>query len=76
MKAIDLAKVLYSALSKQDIIQLTCPDNLLIVDKVNCDKDKQFVDDKCVECWNKEVSDKRSEWLINSKKMCDLMGCD
>ena len=76
MKAIELAKVLYPALSNQDIIEQTCPDNLLIVDKVSCSKTKQFVDDVCAKCWDKEVSEKRAEWLIQAKKMCDLMGCD
>ena len=76
MKAIELAKVLYPSLSKQDIIELTCPDSLLIIDKISCSKTKQFVDDVCVKCWNKEVSEKRADWLIQSKKMCDLMRCD
>lgn len=73
MKAIDLAKILYPALGKQDFIELTCPDNLFIVEKVKCNKEKYFVDNECEECWNKEVSQKRADWLIESKKLRDLM---
>lgn len=73
MKTIDLAKQLYPALSKQDFIVMTCPDNLHIVDKVDCDKTKSFVDDKCIDCWNVEVSQTRIDWLVECKKMCDLM---
>ena len=75
MKAIELAKVLYPALSNQDIIEQTCPDTLLIVDKISCSKTKQFVDDSCIQCWNRDVSEKKADWLIQAKKMCDLM-CD
>lgn len=74
MKAYELAKQLYPALSKDDFIQQTCPDNLFILDKISCSKTKQFVDDVCVKCWNKEVSEKRIEFLLEVKRMCDLMG--
>lgn len=73
MKAIDLAKKLYPALSKKDIIQQTCPDYLLIVEKVDCKRDKQFVCEECEKCWDTEVSDVRADWLITSKQLCDLM---
>lgn len=73
MKAIELAKKLYPALSKDDFIQQTCPDNLLITKKLDCKKDKTVVDHECINCWNQEVSDARADWLINSKKLCDLM---
>ena len=75
MKAYELAKLLYPALSKDDFIQQTCPDNLFTVDKISCSKTKQFVDDACVRCWEQEVSQARTNWLIESKRMCDLMGC-
>lgn len=75
MTALDLAKKLYPALSKQDFIEQTCPDNLFLVDKISCSKTKQFVDDACIKCWNKEVTKERADWLIESKRMCDLMGC-
>ena len=73
MKAIDLAKILYPGLSKQDFIQQTCPDNLLITKKLSCLKNKTSVDNDCIECWNQEVSEERVKWLINSKKISDLM---
>ncbi len=73
MKAIDLAKQLYPALSKQDFIVMTCPDNLHIVDKIDCRKDKTFVDDECIDCWNVEVTQSRVDWLVKCKEMCDLM---
>lgn len=75
MKAYELAKQLYPALNKDDFIQQTCPDNLFIVDKISCSKTKQFVDDACVGCWSKEVSEKRIEFLLEVKRMCNLMGC-
>lgn len=73
MKTIDLTKQLYPALSKQDFIVMTYPNNLHIVDKIDCSKDKLVVDDECVNCWNVEVSQARIDWLIECKKMCDLM---
>jgi hypothetical protein len=48
---------------------------LFSVDKISCSKTKQFVDDACIKCWNKEVTKERADWLIESKRMCDLMGC-
>lgn len=74
MKAYELAKQLYPALNKDDFIQQTCPDNLFLVDKISCSKTKQFVDDACIKCWNKEVTKERADRLIESKRMCDLMG--
>lgn len=68
MKAIDLVKQLYPALSKQDFIVMTYPDNLHIVDKIDCSKDKLVVDDECVDCWNVEVSQSRIDWLVECKK--------
>lgn len=75
MTALDLAKKLYPALSKQDFIAETCPDNLFLVDKISCSKSKLFVDDACIKCWNREVTKIKEDWLIEAKKMCDLMGC-
>lgn len=75
MKAIDLAKQLYPALGKKDFIAMTCPDNLHIVDKIDCKKDKTTVDNECINCWNVEVSQARIDWLVECRKMCDLM-CD
>ena len=69
MKAIDLAKQLYPALSKQDFIAMTCPDSLHIVDKIDCRKDKSTVDDECIDCWNVEVSQTRVDWLVKCKEM-------
>lgn len=54
MKAIDLAKQLYPALSRLDIIQQACPDNLHIVDKIDCSKDKITVDNGCSDKWFKK----------------------
>lgn len=73
MKAIDVAKEMYPALSRKDIISLTCPDNLLIVPKLTCDKTKEIVDDECVTCWNTEISQARADWLIQSRKIMELM---
>ena len=68
MKAIDLAKQLYPALSKQDFIAMTCPDSLHIVDRIDCSKDKLVVDNECINCWNVEVSQSRVDWLVERKK--------
>ena len=73
MKAIELAKVLYPALSKDDFIQQTCPDHLLIINEIECKKNKKYVDDECMNCWDMEISDKRAEWLIEAKKIRDLL---
>lgn len=73
MKVIDVAKEMYPALSKQDILELTCPDNLLIVPKLLCDKTKEVVDDECIACWNVEISQARADWLIQSRKIMELM---
>jgi hypothetical protein len=73
MKAIDLVKKLYPGLSKNDFIQQTCPDNLLIVEKINCSKDKNMICQECIDCWNQEVSSARADWLITSKQLSDLM---
>ena len=73
MRACELAKLLYPSLSKNDFIQLTCPDILLICDKIECKKDKNCIDTECIDCWNREVKDARVEWLLESKKMCDFM---
>ena len=75
MNALDLAKKLYPALSKLDFIQQTCPDTLQICDKINCAKNKRLLDQLCIECWEREVSQKRADWLIEAKKMCDMIGC-
>lgn len=75
MKAIDLAKQLYPALGKKYFITMTCPDNLHIVDKIDCKKDKTTVDNECINCWNVEVSQARIDWLVECRKICDLM-CD
>ena len=75
MKAYELAKQLYPALNKNDFIQQTCPDMLQICDKIDCDKHKFVVDEDCIKCWEQEVSQARANWLIESKRMCDLMGC-
>jgi len=75
MTALSLAKKLYPALCKLDFIQQTCPDNLQICDKIDCAKNKKAVDQKCIECWEQEVPQKRADWLIEAKRMCDLMGC-
>ena len=75
MKAYELAKKLYPALSKDDFIQETCPDNLMIIDNIKCEKDKVYISDDCVKCWEQEVSDERVKWLIECKNMCRLMGC-
>ena len=75
MKAYELAKKLYPSLSKQDFIQATCPDNLMIVDrdKINCLKDKACIDSVCEDCWKQEVSDVRAEWLLEANKMCKYL---
>ncbi|MDD4778983.1 MAG: hypothetical protein PHT02_00070 [Tissierellia bacterium] len=73
MKAYELAKKIYPSLSKQDFIEQTCPDVLQITDKINCDKYKTVVDDKCVKCWEQEVSDERAEWLLEANRMCKYL---
>ena len=76
MKAIELAKKLYPDLSKGDIKYNTCPDILHIFDNGLCQKDKKCFEGECEDCWNREVDDKRVEWLLEAKKMCKLLGCD
>ena len=73
MKAYELAKKLYPALSKNDFIQETCPDNLMIIDNIKCEKDKVYISDDCVKCWEQEISDIGVKWLVGCKRMCDLM---
>ncbi len=75
MKAIELAKVLYPALSKADFIQQTCPDTLLLCGTLRCLKQKKSVDEHCVKCWDREVSEARAKWLIEAHKMCKYV-CD
>jgi hypothetical protein len=75
MRAIELAKKLYQALSKDDIVSLSCPDTLLICDKVMCNKDKEFVDNDCVKCWQQEVNQARIDWLMKANDMCKIIGC-
>lgn len=78
MKAIDLAKKLYPALSKQDFIEQTCPDILMIIDKKPkcCENERnKYINDNCINCWNQEISQERVDWLIECKKMCNLLGC-
>jgi hypothetical protein len=78
MKAIDVAKKLYSSLSKQDLKGQTCPDILMITDKVyeSCKVTRcEYLCDDCEQCWEQEISQDKIDWLIECKNMCDLMGC-
>lgn len=75
MKAHELVKLLYPTLNKNDFKQQTCPDKLQICDKINCTKDKLIVDEECIKCWEQEVPQERVDRLLESKMMCDLMGC-
>ena len=75
MKAYELAKLLYPDLNKDDFIQQTCPDTLQICEKIDCNKHKNIVDEECIKCWEQEVPQKRANWLIEVKGICNLMGC-
>jgi hypothetical protein len=68
MKAFEVAKKLCPALSKDDMIEQTCPDLLNITDKNGCHKNKRWVDDECIDCWEQEVSDTKAEWLIEAQR--------
>ena len=77
MKAYEVAKKLYPALSGMDFIEQTCPDKLQLCDsdKINCNRNKEFVDNECIKCWSQEISKERIKWLMECKKMCKIMGC-
>jgi hypothetical protein len=70
MKAFEVAKKLYPALSKDDMIEQTCPNLLNITDKNDCHKNKRWVDNECIECWEQKVSSARTGWLIAAKDIC------
>lgn len=78
MKAIQLAKKLYPALSKKDIIEWTCPDIIQITNDtpeccniIRC----KFVNTNCNKCWDRNVSEVRCDYLLEAKAMCNIMGC-
>lgn len=62
-----------------DFIEQICPDKLQLCDSdkinCNCNRNKEFVDDECIKCWSQEISKERVEWLMECKKMCEIMGC-
>lgn len=72
MKAIDLAKKL-NYINKNTTIVDICPDELNITDTALCITTNRNDDKVCEDCWNREVDDKRVEWLMECKRMCDLM---
>lgn len=80
MKAIDLAKELYPALSEKDIIFMTCPDYMELCTDITCDRSggKKYFRDitKCIKCWDIEVNEVREAWIREAKRMCRLLGCD
>ena len=36
---------------------------------------QEFVDNECIKCLSQEISKERIEWLMECKKMCEIMGC-
>jgi hypothetical protein len=78
MKAYEVAKKLYPLLSKEDFIEQTCPDILNITEhKPKCCENNrnQSICENCVACWEQEVSDERFKWLIEARKICNVLGC-
>jgi hypothetical protein len=68
MKAIDLAKKLYPKMTKTEIINQYCPDTLQMCDKIDCEEGAD-----CKVCWDREISEARCKWLLESRRMCDLL---
>jgi hypothetical protein len=75
MKAYEVYKKLYN----EDInIKTTeaCPDMFEITDTALCITTNRTDEKVCEDCWNREISDERVDWLMECKRMCRLMGCE
>ena len=72
MKAIMLAKKLYSKLSKEYFINWNCPHDFQTCNKIKCDITKIAVIN-CVNCWDRDIAKETVELLLEAKKMCNLM---
>ncbi len=72
MKAYEVYKKLYKEDVNIEDIDI-CPDMFQITDIGLCIKDCRTDEKVCEDCWNSEVSDERVDWLLECKRMCDLM---